>query len=450
MTQHPVLRGNGYAVSRDLHPRLIDIDPLRPLGRETRKHPPQHIRKLKASIEQFGFVLPVVIDELNRVVAGWGLVLAARNLGLTQVPAVTLSGLREAELRTLRLALNRLGEDSSWDMDVLALEFSDILELEGDIDLQISGFEIAEIDALLEADDAEEEDEIPVLDENAEVVTRPGDIWVLGAHRIICADACDPGSYERLLGEEKAQLVFADPHNGTRSGRALLRDAEFAVVSGEISQREFENLLQVSLGQAARHSTDGAIHFVCIDWRYLRELLAASKEIYAEMKDLCVWNKPKAGTGSLYRSKHELVFVFKVGTGPHINHVGSDARSRERLNVWDYAGQDILRGAGGKLASYPAVKPVALVADAIRDCSDRQGIILDPFGVGGTSLIAAERTGRIARLIEVNPQNVDVTVMRWQRLTGGTAVHAATGLPFGRQAGSERSLSANKFARRDL
>jgi ParB-like chromosome segregation protein Spo0J len=434
MTQHSMLRGNGYAVSRDLHPRLIDVDRLRPLGRDTRKHPPAHVAKLKASIEQFGFVLPIVIDEEVRVVAGWGLVLAARKLGLPQVPTVTLSGLREAELRTLRLALNRLGEDSSWDVGELALEFSDILELEGDIDLQISGFEIAEIDALLEGTDAEEESEIPVLDENAEVVTRPADIWVLGPHRIICADARDPSSYERLLGEEKAQMVFVDPPHhaidGTGSCRALPRNSELTIASGEVSPPEFENLLHVSLGHAARHSVDGAIHFVCTEWRHLHELLTTTQEIYAEMKDLCVWNKPKAGTGSLYRSSHELVFVLKVGTGSHINHIGLGKHGRNRSNVWNYAGQDALRGTGSKCSPYPTVKPVALVADAIRDCSDRQGIILDPFGGAGTSLIAAKRTDRRARLIEINPRLVDVTVRRWQRLTGGTAVHAATGMPF--------------------
>jgi DNA modification methylase len=441
MTQHPMLPGNGYAVSRDLHPRLIDVDRLRPLGRATRKHPPGHISKLKASIEQFGFVLPIVIEEAERVVAGWGLVLAARKLGLTQVPTVTLSGIREAELRMLRLALNRLGEDSSWDMDVLTLEFSDILELEMDIDLQISGFEIGEIDALLEGNDAEEERELPVLDENAELVTRPADTWVLGPHRIICADARDPSSYERLLGEEKAQMVFADPPrdaiHGTGWDQALLRSSELAIASGEMSPREFENLLQVSLDHAARHSVDGAIHFVCMDWRYLHKLLTATQDIYAEIKDLCVWNKPTARTGSLYRSKHELVFVFKVGTGSHINHIGLGKHGRNRSNVWNYAGQDALRGTGSKCSPYPTVKPVALVADAIRDCSDRQAIILDPFGGAGTSLIAAERTDRRARLIEINPRLVDVTVRRWQRLTGGTAVHAATDLPFGRQAGCE-------------
>src|SRR5262249_56685703 len=185
----------------------------------------------------------------------------------------------------------RLGEDSSWEMDGLALEFSDILEPDGDIDLQISGFEIGEIDALLEGNDGGEEDEIQVLDENAEVVTRPGDIWVLGPHRILCADPRDRLSYERLLGDEKAEMVFADPprqvpSDGNRLGRGAVRHAETAMASGEASPRAFQNLLRASLAQAARHSVDGAIHFICTDWRYLHELLAASKEIYAEIKDL--------------------------------------------------------------------------------------------------------------------------------------------------------------------
>jgi len=453
MTQHARLRGNGYAVSGDLHPRLVNVDRLRPLGRHTRKHPPGHVRKLKASIEQYGFVLPIVIDEVDRVVAGWGLVLAAGKLGLGQVPAVTLSGLREAELRTLRLALNRLGEESSWDMDALALEFSDILELDGDIDLQITGFEMGEIDLLLDGNGTEEEDEIPAADANSAPVTRPGDIWVLGPHRILCADARDPMSYERLVGDEKAQMVFADPPynvpiDGNVSGLGVVRHGEFAMASGEMSPPEFENFLRGSLGLAAHHSVDGAIHFICMDWRHLHELLAATKEIYSEIKNLCVWNKTNAGMGSLYRSKHELVFVFKVGTAPHINNVGLGKHGRSRANVWDYAGQNVPNGAKSKLSLHPTVKPVALVADAIQDCSDRRGIILDPFGGAGTSLIAAERTGRRARLIEIGPQYVDVTVRRWQLLTGGIAVHAATGEPFGDIRQNPRRLPAGGFAHR--
>jgi len=439
MTQHTSLRGNGYAISRDLHPRLIDVDRLRPLGRDTRKHPPGQIRKLKASIEQFGFVVPTVIDEMDRVVAGWGLVLAAGKLGLKQVPAVTLSGLGEADLRSLRLALNRLGEDSSWGMDALALELSDIIELGGDIDLQLSGFEMGEIDGLLDGNRAEEEDEIPVADEDSDPVTRPGDIWVLGPHRILCADARDLVSYERLLGDERAQMVFADPpYNvpicGNVSGLGSVRHGEFAMASGEMSPPEFEDFLRVSLGQSARYSVDGAVHFICMDWRHLYELLAATKKIYSACKNLCVWNKTNAGMGSLYRSKHELVFVFKVGTAPHINNVGLGKHGRNRTNVWDYAGQNILSGSKGKLSLHPTVKPVALVADAIRDCSDRQGIILDPFGGAGTTLVAAERTGRRARLIEIGPRYVDVTVRRWQMLTGGIALNASTDEPFARDS----------------
>ncbi len=253
MTRHLSLWSNGYAVARDLHPKLIDVDRLRPLGRDTRKHPPGHIRKLKASIEQFGFVLPIVIDEIDRVVAGWGLVLAAAKLGLRQVPAVTLSGLGDAELRMLRLALNRLGEDSSWDVGALALEFSDILELDGEIDLQITGFEMGEIDGLLDGNRTEEEDEIPAADANSAPVTRPGEFWVLGPHRILCADARDPMSYERLVGDEKAQMLFADPPynvpiDGNVSGLGVVRHGEFAMASGEMSPPEFENFLRGSLG----------------------------------------------------------------------------------------------------------------------------------------------------------------------------------------------------------
>ena len=190
----------------------------------------------------------------------------------------------------------------------------------------------------------------------------------------------------------------------------------------------------VSLGQSARHSVDGAVHFICMDWRHLYELLAATKNIYSACKNLCVWNKTNAGMGSLYRSKHELVFVFKVGTAPHINNVGLGKHGRNRTNVWDYAGQNILSGSKSKLSLHPTVKPVALVADAIRDCSDRQGIILDPFGGAGTTLVAAERTGRRARLIEIGSRYVDVTVRRWQMLTGGIALNASTDEPFARHS----------------
>jgi DNA modification methylase len=434
MNLRPAPRGNGFAVSRDLNPNLVAVESLKPLGRETRKHPASQIRKLAESLEQFGFVLPIIMDVDGCVVAGWGLVLAARRLNLLEVPAVTIVDLDEAKLRSLRLALNRLGEDSSWDRAALTLEFSDILEMDGTIDLQITGFEMGEIDVSLDGAGIDGEDELPT--EPSSPVTQVGDLWIAGEHRIFCGDALKPGSYGSVLGGDRADMVFADPPynvaiEGNVSGHGATKHDDFAMATGEMSPAEFAKFLQDAFSLVAQHSIDGAIHFICMDWRHLEELMGATKTIYSELKKFCVWNKSNAGMGSLYRSKHEFIFVFKNGKKAHINNIDLGRFGRGRSNVWDYAGQNVFSGTGkSKLALHPTVKPVALVADAIRDCSNRNGIILDPFGGAGTTMIAAERTGRRARLIEIDPRYVDVRVLRWQRLTGKTAVNAATGVHF--------------------
>jgi DNA modification methylase len=437
MSELTTMRANGHAVSRDLNPILVCTDKLRPLGRETRRHPRRQLDKLAASIDEFGFVVPILMDVDRRVIAGWGLVLAARQLGLPQVPAVTITDLDEAKLRILRLALNRLGEDSSWDADALTLEFSEVLALDANIDLQITGFETGEIDARLRAATDDEEDEMQMIDERSPPITRPGDIWVLGEHRILCGDAMQAENYSRLLGHQRAQMVFTDPPwnvpiEGHVSGLGSVKHSEFAMASGEMSPAEFETFLATALGHAAEYAIDGSIHFVCMDWRQIKELLGATADLYAELKNLCIWNKSNAGMGSLYRSKHELVFVFKKGKASHINNIELGRFGRHRTNVWDHPGQNGRNGtAKSKLSLHPTVKPVALVADAMRDCSDFKGLILDPFGGAGTTLIAAERTGRHARLIEIEPRYVDSTVRRWQQLTGRIAVHANTVEPFG-------------------
>jgi DNA modification methylase len=447
MRKPPRLHENGYAVSRDLTPVLVCTEKLKPLGRETRRHPRRQLDKLAASLDEFGFVLPIIIDADSRVVAGWGLVLAARQLGLPQVPAVTVTDLDEAKLRLLRLALNRLGEDSSWDDESLRLEFSDILSLDTNIDLQISGFEMGEIDIRLRASPDDEEDEIPRIDQRSPAITKPGDIWVLDQHRLACGDALQAENYSRLLEDEPAQMVFTDPPwnlpiEGHVSGLGAVKHAEFAMASGEMSAVEFETFLATTLGHAARNAVDGSIHFVVIDWRHIKELLGATANLYTEMKNLCIWNKSNAGMGSLYRSKHELVFVFKKGKAPHINNIELGRFGRNRTNVWDYPGQNTLsNSAKGKLSLHPTCKPVGLVADAMRDCSNLNGIVLDPFGGAGTTLIAAERTGRRARLIEIEPRFVDCTVRRWQQVTGRTAVHAETSQPFGTKEVSETADS---------
>ena len=458
MNRQPMLGGNGFAVSRDLNPNLVRVESLKPLGRETRKHPPSQIRKLQASIEQFGFVLPVVIDVDSRVIAGWGLAVAAKRLGLTEVPAVTIADLDEAKLRMLRLALNRLGEDSGWDLDALKLEFSDILEISSEIDLRISGFEMGEIDVAFEGCGNDEEDDLPALNGTSTPVTQPGDLWLLGEHRILCADALMGESYARLLGDERAQMVFTDPPwnipiAGHVSGLGAIKHGDFAMGCGEMSAAEFEAFLRTALGHAATFSDDGSIHFVCMHWAKIRELLGSTADLYSDTKNLCVWSKTNAGMGSLYRSRHELVFVFKKGTAPHINNVELGRFGRNRSNVWEYGGQNVLNGTSkSKLSVHPTVKPVALVADAIRDCSHRNGIILDSFGGAGTTLIAAEKTGRRARLIELNPRYVDVTIRRWQHVTGRTAVNAdkATACPDnGSRAARAASLTIDAETRSD-
>jgi DNA modification methylase len=441
MTRPPALVPNGFALSRDLNPKLVDVSSLEPLGRQTRKHPPAQIRKLRSSLVEFGFVLPIVIDQQSRVIAGWGLVLAARKIGLLQIPAVTIGDLDEAKLRLLRLTLDRLGEESSWDHDALALEFADILEINTDVDLQLSGFEMGEIDIAFARGANDEEDELPPLDQTSTPVTKSGDLWLLGEqHRLLCGDALAPESYSRLLGEELAQMVFTDPPwnipiAGNVSGLGAIKHGDFAMACGEMSPEEFESFLCAALGHAAVHSVDGSIHYVCMGWSKMRQLLAATDSIYSELKNVCVWRKPNAGMGSLYRSRHEFVFVFKKGVALHINNIELGRYGRNRSNLWDYPSQNVLNGTSkSKLALHPTPKPVGLVADAIRDCSRRSGIILDPFGGVGSTLIAAERTGRKARLIELEPRYVDAAIKRWQTVTGKTAVNAATGLLFGSQS----------------
>ena len=286
---------------------------------------------------------------------------------------------------------------------------------------------VGEIDGLLDRHGLDQEDDLPEVETGITPVSRLGDLWILGEHRLVCGDALRPESYAQSVGDDKAEMMFADPPynvpvEGHVSGLGAVKHDNFAMASGELSSAEFQTFLKTSLGHAASRSINGAIHYVCMDWRHQRELIAAGDEVYSELKNLCIWNKSNAGMGSLYRSKHELIFVFKVGKKPHINNVALGKWGRHRTNVWDYVSQNALNGTKkSKLALHPTVKPVAMIADAIRDCSNRGGLILDPFGGAGTTLIAAERTGRRARVIELEPIFVDVTIERWQRLTGGTA-----------------------------
>jgi DNA modification methylase len=416
----PPARGSeGYAVARDLNPTLVVVSGLNPLGRETRKHPPDQVRKLAASLERFGFVLPVLVDDRGRVVAGWGLVLAARKLSLAEVPAITVDDLGDADLRMLRLALNRIGEDSSWDTEALKLEFGDVLQISNEIDLTLSGFEMGEIDVVL-GDALAEEDALPVVEANDPPRSMPGDLWRLGDHRVLCGDSLQVESYQRLLGDENAHMVFTDPPwnieiEGNVSGLGATKHKDFAFACGEMTDEQFEGFLRSALGHAPLFSADGALSYVCMHWSQMGPMLKAGEAIYDRLVNLCIWSKTNAGMGGFYRSRHELIFVFKAGTAAHINNISLGRIGHHRSNVWEYPGQNSFNGtAKSKLSLHPTAKPVALVADAIKDASDRAGVVLDPFGGSGSTLIAAEKTGRRARLIEFEPRFVDATLKRWE------------------------------------
>jgi DNA modification methylase len=423
-TQEPAHAEPSYQVDR----------PRRP------PHSKKQIRQIADSIRTFGWTNPVLIDAEGGIIAGHGRVEAAKLLGLDQVPTLLIDHLSEAQKRAYILADNKLAENAGWDLEILALELQSLCDLELDFDLEVTGFETAEIDLVIESLEGGEDDPaadaLPEHDPDAAPVSRLGDLWRLGEHRLLCGDATKAEALDRLLDAEVADMVFVDPPynvaiEGNVSGLGSVRHRDFAMASGEMSETEFTDFLITALTNLAEHSADGSIHFVCMDWRHMAELLAAGRVAYGELKNLCIWNKTNGGMGTFYRSKHELVFVYKNGTAPHINTFELGQYGRSRTNVWDYAGVNTLRAQRlEELHMHPTVKPVALIADAIKDCSRRGGLILDSFAGSGSTIIAAEKTGRRAYALELDPGYVDTAVRRWQSYTGQAAVHNETGATF--------------------
>jgi DNA modification methylase len=420
----------------------MPVASLRPHPGNARTHSKKQVRQIAGSIRQFGFTNPVLIGEDGSIIAGHGRVEAAKLLGLESVPTVRLAHLSPAQRRAYVLADNKLALNAGWDRELLAIELQGLIDL--DFDVELTGFSSAEIDLVL--DDArdgspnapnEAEDQVPFpVDDEMPAVTRAGDVWCLGRHRLICGDARDRAVFDLLMGDERADLLFTDPPynlpiDGHVTGLGRVRHREFAMGAGEMSVEAFSGFLQQTLGHAATLARNGAIAFVCMDWRHMGELLKAGQAVFSELKNLCVWNKTNGGMGTFYRSKHELVFVFKVGTAAHTNTFGLGDSGRYRTNVWDYAGVNTFRAERSEdLAMHPTVKPVALVAEAIRDCSRRGEIVLDPFGGSGTTLIAAEKTGRLTRMIEFDPIYCDTILRRFERVTGKQATLAVSGTTF--------------------
>ncbi len=400
-----------------------------------RTHSKKQIEQLKRSIRAFGFVRPILLDKDNVIIAGHGSTLAATELGMTDIPTVQVDHLTPEQIRAYVIADNKLAENAGWDRNLLALELK---ELSLSFDITLTGFELPEFDVLLgelgdPASDAA--DEIPEPDNKHPPVSRLGDLWQIGGHILLCGDSRERESYDALLRGAKAQAAFTDPpYNVPIVGNVLKRNkadhGEFAMASGEMTQRQFTEFLTVVFGHLAASSQEGSLHYICMDWRHMREVQDAGAS-YSELKNLCVWAKTNAGMGSLYRSQHELVFVFKNGTAAHINNIELGRFGRNRSNVWTYAGVNTFsKERDEELSMHPTVKPVALVADAILDCSHRDGIILDAFAGSGTTLIAAEKTGRLGYGIEYEPHYCDTIIRRFENVYGLKANHVETGVGF--------------------
>lgn len=417
----------------------VHVADLRLPERHARVHTKKQLARITASIKAYGFLSPVIINANNEVIVGAGRILAARGLAVNTVPAVRAHHLTEAQERAYRIADNRLCETGQWDPQVLAEDLKILVDAEFQVEL--TGFELSQVDDLIaqaaEADaDAAGGPGNAIPEIQLSPVTRLGDVWELGRHRIVCGDSLMPETYVALLGDEKADMVFTDmpygvPIDGFVGGGGATKHREFIMGAGEMTAEAFRDFVAQAHIRIAAVCKDGAILFSCMDWRHIGDLVSAGEISGLEFKNLIVWVKTNAGQGAFYRSQHELIAAFKVGIEPHTNNFGLGETGRHRSNCWRYAGVNTFRkGRMEELSLHPTVKPVELVADAIRDVSRPNEVVLDAFGGSGTTLIAAHACGRRARLIELDPLYVDVACRRWQAFTGRQAVRVADGLTF--------------------
>lgn len=429
---------------------LVPITKLKPNPLNARTHSKKQIKQIAASIKAFGFRFPILADDDDVIIAGHGRLEAAKLLGMSEVPAIRAGDLSEASKRALMIADNAIASKAGWDRERLAIELPALtpLLLAENIEISVTGFEIPEIDQLLVdfeefAPDPADESPAPT---SGPPVSSIGDIWILGNHRLGCGNARVAADVDSLMNGETAAMCFLDPPYNVEVaavvGRGKIKHREFAEASGEMSSAAFVEFLKATMGNAARVCRAGALNYVCMDWRHMGELLQAGKAIYDAHINTCIWTKTNAGQGSFYRSAHEQIAVFRVGPVSHLNNVELGRHGRSRSNVWPYPGVNTFRaGRLSDLASHPTVKPIALVSDAMRDCTKRGDIVLDLFSGSGTTILAAEKVGRRGYGLEIDPAYVDGAIGRWQQATGRDAVHAVTGLTFSETVNESESAN---------
>lgn len=414
---------------------------MRPIGcikanpRNARTHSKKQITQIARSMKEFGNVSPVLIDEQLMLIAGHGRLEAAKSLGHDHIPSIMIAGLSETKKRALMLADNKIAANAGWDRGILKAELEELITLD-DFDIGLTGFDAPEIDQILldmEENSADPADSHPEVQSRS--ISQTGDMWLLGEHRLLCGDARKADDLALLCGTQRAAMAFLDPPYNVRVadivGRGQTKHREFSMGSGEMTPEEFQAFLKLTLKNAASVSRDGAVHFVCMDWKHLADLLAAADAVFPQMLNLIAWVKSNGGQGSFYRSQHEMIAVYRCGDEGHLNNIELGKHGRNRTNVWQYAGVNSFgKSRMSDLQAHPTVKPVAMIADAIKDCTKRNDIVLDTFGGSGSTMMACERVGRKARLIEYDPVYVDVAIRRWQEFTGRDAIHAESQITF--------------------
>lgn len=418
---------------------IVNIKDIKPYKNNPRKHSKKHIHEIERSIKEFGFTNPVLVDEFGEILAGHGRYYAALNLKLETIPVINLKDLTSEKKRLYRITDNKLTENGRWDEDLLALEFKDLAELNLDLDLDITGFSTTEIDLSIDSLNSEFQETAELLedfDEDYNPVTKLGDVWLLGNNRLLCGDSLLDTSYKVLMNNQKAHAIFTDPPYNVKidknvCGLGGVKHEEFQMASGEMSDSEFQTFLNNIFAKTKQNSEPGSIHFYCMDWRHIENVLVSGRENNLDLKNICIWDKGTGGMGSLYRSQHEMVAVFKNGKENHINNVELGKHGRYRTNVWTYSGVNSFGSNRKDLKIHPTVKPIPMVMDAMKDVTKRNQIILDPFSGSGSTLIAAQKTGRICYAIEIDPKYVDRSIERFQTKTGIEVIHAESNKTFG-------------------
>ena len=443
---------SGSSPDQLLEYELTPIADLQSAERNARDHGPSQLDALADSVTAFGIINPVIIDGRNRIIAGHGRVKAAKLAGRTTIATLRVTHLSDSEARLYAIADNRTAERSTWDEHALALELQDLRIEAPELDLSLSGFEHPKIElkiASLNQSSWSDLDHVPEKEEGAEPITRLGDIWLFaeGEHRLACGDSTSPETIGSLMGSDIVDLVATDyPYNlqaHEYSGKGKHSHASFGMAAGEMSREQFTNFLANSGAAVLPHLRSGALLYGFMDWRHIADLLAAGDRLGFELKNLVVWDKGKGGMGALYRSAHELIAVFKHGKGPHTNNVMLGKHGRDRHNIWRYAGMNRFGGARDRaLAIHATVKPVEMLCDLLLDASNHGDVVFDGFGGSGSTLIAAQKLGRRARLVELDPKYCDTAIRRFISAFESEPVEQSSGLTFSEVITQRRGSSA--------